>query len=270
MAIPNGRRGAITDRDEALIRDLFFCRYETTSMLAEQHFGSQSGARRRLNQLKHKGYLGSRLVYTTPPTKNHPGERETVWHLTKDAFEMVAVSLGREDERWSPKQLGPENTRHHVRTAEVYVAAKADLDALLGLYPNWEWRHEARAREQYEYRDERGERTFAHEPDAHVLFLDHAFIVERQTAASRVKPSDVYAKVAAHATYARVVLKKPDAAEVLFACDERRVAEAARRAGEQYGIHVFAGTPREAAFHLYQSALRLTPDEAADAFAEAP
>ena len=84
------------------------------------------------------------------------------------------------------------------------------------------------------------------------------FIVERQTAESRLGPRGVYKKVAAHKRYAKVVLKKPEETEVLFACDSSTVAEVAERAGKEHGIYTLAGSVDRIARHLYQSALRLS------------
>jgi hypothetical protein len=255
-----GREGMLTPKDEKILLDLFFCRYLTTAQIAALYYNSTRRASTRLYQLKKKGVLDSRVIYTTAPTRDHPGKREAVWHLTKDAFEMVAASLDLEEDSeakatWTPKQLGPEKTRDHVKVNQLYVAAKADLDGLVGPYPAWTWEHEKWATDPYRYSG----RPMVHKPDAHVRLYDTLFVVERQTKESRVRQTDVADKVSSHATWARVRLGDANNTQVLFACDERRVAEAARRAGERYGIYVFAGSVEEAAFHLYQSALRLMP-----------
>jgi hypothetical protein len=169
---------------------------------------------------------------------------------------MVAESLGLDDERYVPKQLGQEGAVHHVKTAEVYVAAKADLDEILGPYPAWSWEHEKRAQDSYRYSG----RLMGHQPDAHVRFADHLFVVERQTKESRVSPKAIDDKVSSHATYARVRLDEPDKMDVLFACDDKRVVELAERAGKRYGVDVIAGSVEHVAYYLYQSALRLAPE----------
>jgi len=94
-----------------------------------------------------------------------------------------------------------------------------------------------RAADAYEYADV----PYVHQPDAHILFRDHAFIVERQTAESRLGPKGVHKKVAAHKRYAEVVLKRPEETQVLFACDDPGMAEMAERAGSEYGIYTVAG-----------------------------
>lgn len=253
MAILSGRKGTITERDQRLLEAVFVCRYLSTRLIALLFFNSASRARTRLPELEKKGYLQKRSVYLVAPTRDHPGVRETVWHLTKAGFESVAETLDSE-ESYTPKQLLPEKARHYVRTAEVYVAARPALDRELGSHPAWEWRHEKRAADAYEYADT----PYVHRPDAHVLFRDHVFIVERQTTESRLGPKGVYKKIEAHGRYAKVVLKKPEETQVLFACDDPMVAEVAERAGREHRIYTVAGSVGRIAHHLYQSAIRLS------------
>ncbi len=253
MPILTGRKGTITERDQHLLEAVFLCRYLSTRQLARLFFNSTSRARTRLPELEKKGYLDKRSVYLVSPMKDHPGVRETVWHLTKGGFDSVAETLGY-DETYAPKQLLPEKARHYVRTNEVYVAARPALDRELGPHPGWEWRHEKRAAAAYEYADA----PYVHQPDAHLRFRGHVFIVERQTAESRLGPKGVYRKIAAHKRYAEVVLKKLEETQVLFACDSPTVAGAAERAGKEHGIYTVAGDVERIAHHLYQSALRLS------------
>lgn len=253
MAILTGRKGTITGRDQRILEAVFVCRYLSTRQLARLFFNSTSRARTRLPELEKKGYLDKRSVYLVSPVKDHPGIRESVWHLTKGGFESVVETLGSE-EPYTPKQLLPEKARHYVRTAEAYVAARPALDRELGPHPKWEWRHEKRAADAYEYADA----PYVHQPDAHVLFRDHVFIIERQTAESRLTPKGVYKKVAAHKRYVEVVLKKSEETQILFACDDQTVARVAERAGREKGIYTFAGDVDRLAHHLYQSALRLS------------
>lgn len=262
MAMKTGREGMLGPHDEGIMRDLFFCRYLSTTQIAQLHYNSPRRASSRLAQLKKKGVVGSRVIYTMAPSGGFPGKREAVWHLTKDAFEMVAESLDmtpelRERAVWTPKQLGPEKTRDHIKVNELYVAAKASLDYYAGSYPGWLWEHEKWAAVEYEFANER----HAHRPDAHVSFFGALFIIERQTRESRATSREIREKVEGHALYAGRFLCDLDNAQVVFATEERRVVEAARRAGRDYGIFVFAGDVMAAAHHLYQSALRLMPDD---------
>lgn len=251
----NGRRASLTPRDDKLMRALYFCRYVATSELAALFFGSKSAARRRLAQLEGKGAIESRNFFITMPEWDAHGKCENVYHLSKVGFETVTESLGLYDERHVANQLGQEGAVHHAKTAEVYVAIKADLDKILGPYPAWEWEHEKKAHDRYRYAG----KTMGHQPDAHVRFADRVFVIERQTEESRPKPRDVDDKVSGHAVWAQTRTDDPAAVEVLFACDERRVAELAERAGERYGIDVVAGGVEDVAHYLYQRALRLAP-----------
>lgn len=85
MPILTGRKGTITERDQRLLEAVFVCRYLSTRQLARLFFNSTSRARTRLPELEKKGYLDKRSVYLVSPVRDHPGVRETVWHLTKGA-----------------------------------------------------------------------------------------------------------------------------------------------------------------------------------------
>lgn len=261
MAIKTGRAGTITPRDGQILQALFFCRYLTTNQIALMFFNSAGRARTRLYQLADKRYIVGRILWTSVPTKDNPGKQECVWHLTKEAFDMYAHSLGLDSGpgayKYAHKQLNEKGTRHHVRTNEVYVVARADLEENVGDYPDWTWFHEKKAHDDYQSRGD----EHKHQPDAHVCFFDHTFIIERQTKESKVKPKDIDDKVSGHALWAQKRTDHPDKVEVVFACDEERVAEAALAAGKRYGIYVVAGSVEAAADYLYQSALRLAPDD---------
>lgn len=250
----------ITQRDEEILMALFFCRYLTTNQIAALFFNSSGAAGRRLWQLDGKGYVTRNVIHTTAPTKTDPGKREAVWYLQKEAFEMVAHSLDLDEGpgayKYVPKPLGPTGARHHVKTNEVYVAGRADLEDSIGEHPHWIWLHEKKAHDAYQSQGV----EHKHQPDAHVSFFGHTFIIERQTRESKVKPKDIDDKVREHALWANKRTDHPDRVEVVFACDEERVAEVAREAGKRYEIYVAAGSVEAAANYLYQSALRLAPD----------
>ncbi len=251
MAPRPGRRGTITQRDQKILETLFFCRYLSTKQIAALFFGSVGRARARLIELDDKQYITRRTMYVRDPTWETRSAPEAVWHLTKGGFDAVVQSLEL-DEDYTPNQLLPKWARHYVLANEVYVAARDGLDDELHPYPEWEWRHEKRALYEGEYQNEK----YKHNPDAHVVFRDHTFIVERQTAESKVGPKAIYKKVADHKLYARLRLGGP--AEVLFACDDLRVARQAERAGEEYGMRVIGGDVARIADYLYTSAVRLS------------
>ena len=108
-----------------MLQAIFFARYLTTNQITSLFYNSANRASTRLNQLKKKGYVSGRLVYTKKPAEGYPGKRETVWHLSKEAFEMVAGDLEIDDDDYTPKQLGEKRTRDCLKANEVFVVAKA-------------------------------------------------------------------------------------------------------------------------------------------------
>lgn len=255
MALKVGRGGTITERDKEVFFALFFCRYMSTPQLTRLFFPSASKARSRLAQLLKKGYVTNRTMYVVEPTKwEERVSAQGVWHLTKPGFDSVTETLEL-DEPYVPKPLLPRQARHYIRAAEVYAAVKHRLDDELGPYPVWEWRHEKRVLYAGEYENV----PYQHKPDAHVLFCDHVFVIERQTAESKIGPAKIYEKVEGHKRYVELRLRKP--AEVLFAFDEddSPMIDTVRRAGEQHGIEVVGRDVAGIADYLYSAALRLSP-----------
>ena len=253
MALATGRSGTITERDREILMDLFFCRYMSTKQLEYLFFPSASKARTRLAKLAKKGYITNRTMYILEPKNWHDRvSPQGVWHLTKAGFDSITESLGVE-ETYASKPLLPKEARHYVRAAEVYTAAKHILDEELDPYPEWEWLHEKRVLYSGEYANV----PYQHKPDAHVVFRGHTFILERQTAESKIGPKKIYKKVEDHKRYVELKLRAP--AEVLFAFDAEgsHLVDAAKRAGEQYGIRVVAGEVEQIADYLYNSAVRL-------------
>ena len=253
MALVTGRSGTITERDTEILMALFFCRYLSTGQLHRLFFGSAGRARARLADLQAKGYITGRSMYIVEPKDwDNRVSPQAVWHLTKAGFDSITESLGIE-ETYASKPLQPKEARHYVRAAEVYAAAKEALDDELDPYPEWEWRHEKRVLYTGEYANV----PYQHKPDAHILFRGHTFILERQTAESKVGPKKIYKKIEDHKRYVELKLKAP--AEVLFAFDTdgSHLVDAAVRAGEQYGIRVVAGGVGRVADYLHNSAVRL-------------
>ena len=184
MPILEGKKGTLTARDMASMESIFFARYLDNAQVHRLHFTSSSRTRTRLYKLQEKGAIKA-LNF-----RDALGRPRVCWRLTREGFETVAADLDY-DERWTPKQLGPERLRHHVATNEVFVAARRpfaeipSLDDTLGPYPGWEWLHEARAADAYEYAGE----EYRYQPDAEVWLCGSLFIVERQTRLSRVSPA---------------------------------------------------------------------------------
>lgn len=253
MALLTGKSGTITDRDNLVLLSLFFCRYLTTRQLERLFFPSASKARDRLARLDKKGYVKNRSIYVEKPKSwDKRVSPQAAWYLTKPGFEAVAAMYGY-DETYASKPLQDEGILHHILTNQVYVAAKDELDAELGPYPEWEWRHEKRVFYEGEYANV----PYQHKPDAHIIFRGHTFILERQTDASKIGPRKVYDKVRDHKLYVELKLNAP--AEVLWAfdSDDNHLIEAAERAGQQHGIRVVAGDVPAIADYLLNSAVRL-------------
>lgn len=242
MAILDGKEGTLTFRDDEIFTDLFLARYLTAPQIAWLHFGSQSRARARLSGLRAKGWT----------TSIKAGDLPAAWTLTREGFTAYADQF-RTGEQYASKQLGPRRLEHYLNTNDLYVAVKPVLEQLLGPYPAWEWRNEARA---FRPKTHSGRNT-AHQPDAEVRFGGLVFVVERQTRRARKGPRPIYEKVAAHKTYINYDLEDPGSGEILFICDEPRDATLAERAGDQLGVSVFAGNTRQAAAHLDDAARRL-------------
>lgn len=259
----SGREGMLTPRDDEIVRDLFFCRYLTTLQIASLHFNTPVRARKRLSQLKMKGALDNRVMYTIAPNprNKYPGKREAVWHLSRDAFDMMLESLDLPDELrskavWSPKQLNGKNARDCVKVNQLYVAAKADLDFQAGTEMEWWWEHEKWATDSYTYSGYRKE----NKPDAHVYMFGKAlFIIERQTEESHATMKEIERKVRSHATWEQAGRAPEEIKEVqvVFVCEEERIATAAKRAGQHYDIYTAAGSVERMAYHLMQSAPRI-------------
>ncbi len=253
--VVGGRRDTVTFRDDLILVALYFCRYLSTTLISQMFFNSKSAARRRLAQLTQKGYIEARNLFFAMPERKNFGKCENVWHLKKKGFDTATESLGLREEGYVSKQLGHVGALHHVQTAEVYVAARATLDENVGPYPAWEWRSERKAYDDFE----RANEVMFHQPDAHILFHGHTFVIERQTRESRINWRKVDGKVEGHAIWSRLRFDDPEKVEILFACEDARVAEAAMRAGKRYGVEVYAGTVEEIAEYLYESTQRLKP-----------
>lgn len=253
MALATGRSGTITERDRGILMDLLFCRYLSTKQIQHLFFGSAGRTRARLAALQSKGYIRGRSMYIIEPKSWHDRvSPQGIWHLTKGGFDSITESLGLE-ETYASKPLQPKEARHYVRTAEVYVAAKEVLDDVLDPYPEWEWRHEKRVLYAGEYANV----AYQHKPDAHIVFRGHTFILERQTAESKVGPKKIYERVEGHKLYTDLRLKAP--AEILYAfdTDQSHLIEVAERAGKQHDIRVVAGDVARIADYLENSVARL-------------
>lgn len=262
-------RDVLTDRDEAVLRDLYFTRILSREQIAARFWPegrsvyfpasdpgqtrrggrrypmprvpSPASAERRMRSLITRNYLVD--------PREHKGT--LLYLLSKSAFRREAEDLYRDDERYRtwPKSRLP----HYLDTNDVYVALAGELDAILGgPYPNWEWRDEARAHLEYKYAG----KGHKHQPDAEIHFAGHVFFLERQTRRSKEPRATFDKKLAAYATHLDY-LDTNDTAQILFACDTERDMNHAREAAHKSGVPTFVGDVSEAVDHVAQLALGL-------------
>lgn len=230
MALLTGRAGKITERDHEIFTDLFFCGAMSEPQIARAYFTSSSRAHVRLYSLKKKRYLGNERVGSAP----------MLWYLTPEARERQAGILDADPSDFEAAISPAPNRVHHlIETVELYIALRHKLDEILGPFPAWSWRSEKAAHDDY---ISAGEERH-HRPDAQLEFPGALFFIERQTKKARSGPVVLDEKVGNYRRYIENVIHRASEAEVLFACDERRDVDSARRAGERYGVSVIAGTP---------------------------
>lgn len=269
MTMMRRSRNILTNRDEAVLRDLYFTRILSQEQVAARFWPearsvyfpasdpartarggkrypmprvpSPQSAERRLRSLVAHNHL--------VPPREHDGV--LLYLLSKSAFRREAEDLYRDDERYRtwPKSRIP----HYLDTNDVYIALAGELDAILGgPYPNWEWRDEARAHIEYKYAGEHHK----HQPDAEIHFAEQVFFVERQTRRSREPRPTFDDKMAGYATHIDY-LNMDGRAQVLFACDTERDMNHAREAADAYGVPTFVGDVAEVVDHVSQAALSL-------------
>lgn len=214
---------------------------------------SRTAAGERLKILRRNGLFGSR-EHVKPG-----GQKTNVWMLSKSEFRAQAEYRGVDlEERYPGWPSG--RVQHLLDTNDLYVKIAGDLDAILGLNhgrsPAWLWLDERRAYDRYTLSWE--PRPKIHQPDAEILFLGRLFVIERQTNRARETEEAMRDKVFGHKVRAEY-LGAGTHLSVVFACDVERDADYARRAAADAGVELFAGTVDEAADHIVNWALRLSP-----------
>ena len=233
----------VTERDEAMLRDLYFAPGLTTRQIKRMYFDALNTAKYRMYRLRKKGLVVNLVLA-------REGERsEVLWKLSKRAFEREAEAAGRAKERYRtwPKGRLP----HLMDTNDLFVETSYALDEALGQYPAWEWVDEPRATERYESYGERRQ----HQPDAEIRFAGRRFFVERETRRAKQAPEAFEAKMHRYATYLRYAGLEGGGAEVLFASDAERDARHALEAGRRHGVPTVAGPLEEIAAHLARRAV---------------
>ncbi len=258
MTILTARRGSASERDHDVMRDLFFCGALTIEQIAELHFARtcttrvRTQAKNRLYELKGRGYLDNEVVYADR------GAVMNFFYLTRQAHERKARDLWTDLPYRGAPGLAASKAPHFRDTNQLYVLLREELDALLGGPPadggppGWIWSDERASQVAYVA----GNREEVHRPDARLTFAGHHFVIERQTKRARATRAEIWGKVEKHkAAMSLPGAPDPSEVELLFACDEPRDADSARRAAGQHGVAVYADTPEKVVSHVVGAAM---------------
>lgn len=98
----------LTDRDRAVLYDLFHLRFLPTSLIQRRHFGSETRARARLKLLYHHSYVDRTFLPSPGPTTS-----EAIYSLGPAAVGELAVIYG----------LEPEEIKRQRRPVEPFFIA---------------------------------------------------------------------------------------------------------------------------------------------------
>lgn len=243
----------LTDRDEAILTDLYFARLLSTEQIAQRYFNTKATAKRHMHRLKDE----KDVVIPNTPKKGL-----TVWMLSKRAFEREVEILHREGEPYRewPK---PRAIPHIVDTNDIYMEIAAHLSRVLGELPEgWDWKNEAQAWTRYNHGSEHG---LVHRPDAEVHFAGNIYFLERQTHRARKTREKIAEKLEGYQSYIRRLrsLSNEGELEVLFACDVERDMGYAQEAATKYGLAMTAGDGEQIADHLRDKAEAVVPAKTA-------
>lgn len=273
-----------TDRDVRLCQDAYCMRLFSTEQIAARFCAEtesvyfpainraeadplkQGGRRPVLSRMPSREAAGERLkilrrngFFVSREHRKPGGQKTNVWMLSKSEFRAQAEYRGVDPEERCPGWPSGR-VQHLLDTNDVYVKIAGDLDAALGpnhgRSPAWQWLDERHAYDRYTPSWET--RPKIHQPDAEVLFCGRLFVIERQTERARETEEEMRKKVFRH----KVRAEHPGDAthlSVVFACDVERDANYARQAADDAGLELFAGTVDEAADHIVDWALRLSP-----------
>lgn len=243
----------LTERDESILTDLYFCRILSTQQIAYRYFNTEATAKRKLHRLKdEKGVVIPRTAK----------KGLTVWMLNKKAFEREIEILRREGEsyrEWPKHRAIP----HLVDTNDIYMEIAEEMSRFLGEPPEgWDWRNEAQAWTRYNHGGESGR---VHQPDAEVHFADSIYFLERQTRRARKTAEQIEEKLEGHRRYIRRLRSQGNDSEIeiLFACDEERDMDYALQAAEKLGLGMTAGETEQIAEHLIEKAKAARPAKTA-------
>lgn len=242
----------LTDRDEAILTDLYFTRILSTQQIADKYFNTHSSAKRRMSELKNPE-LG--MV-----ARRNPYKGTTIWMLTRKAFTREVEDLHHEGEPYRdwPK---PHSIPHFLDTNDVFIDISEEMNEVLGEHPAWQWKNEPRAREPFKD----GEGRCVHQPDAEIAFGGNRYFLERQTERSRKTYQKIDERLDDYRRYIRRQRREgfEGEMEVLFACDEERDMKYATTAAERHGVYMTPGKPGLIAEHIVSKAraTKLVADE---------
>ncbi len=137
MAARNGSKAVITERDLAVVLDVYKYRYVTAAQIQRLHFPSLQTTYRRLRALVELGYFKTFAVPNIP---------ERLYHLSQSGAELVAAQLNVEvaDLKWSQTSHAPKDyyfLRHFLKAGDFRIALKlacreSDI-RLLGFIPEY-------------------------------------------------------------------------------------------------------------------------------------
>lgn len=240
----SGKEGTLTERDNAILLDLYFTRILSTKQIALLYFKTEATAKKRLYELR-------RLKGVVEPMTPETGL--TVWTLTKPAFLREAEFVYPEDRYRGFPEV--RFIRHMLDANDLYVGLRKDLDRLFGEHPVWQWTDEGRLLSQQGHRvaAARTKRKKT-QPDAELTFADNRYFIERETKRSKATGQELEEKVK---NYRRYLDRQQDSAkelEVVFACDVRRDMDHVLEAAEKHDVNLTAGTVEDVTGYLLQQA----------------
>jgi hypothetical protein len=131
-------RQQVTERDIALLQDVYTYRYLTTSQLRKLHFSSDKTAWRRLQILSELGFI---KPFTAPAIP------ERIFYLNKKGAEIISVQLqvSLEDLSWNRLTRQPKDyyfLRHFLAINDFLIlltqACQKSSIALLGFIPEYQ------------------------------------------------------------------------------------------------------------------------------------
>lgn len=141
----------VTDRDRAILYDLYHHHFLPTSLIAERHFQTIFRARHRLKLLFHHGYVTRAYLPTVGANTS-----EAIYSLDKGAIPELATCYGLAPEaitRRVRKKIEPFFVEHRLLVTRIRMRlGSAGSRFGIGLY---DWRDDDTARMTYEGFDRR-------------------------------------------------------------------------------------------------------------------